>query len=161
MPPRRIIAFALCLFAVVGFLILTYKQRYYKPSSDNPFASAYDGDSSSLSKWLQSGGDPNAVDSDGYSLLDLATGPKGNVQTVKLLLDLGADPNRVRSGYHSPLMNAASWGYFDMVKLLLERGADANYQIDDGSGAVDMVANSDNEKDRRILSLLQAEMKDN
>jgi ankyrin repeat protein len=49
---------------------------------------------------------------------------KGDIESVKALLDDGADVNEWCLGF-SPLM-AASSGYADVVKLLLDRGADVN-----------------------------------
>jgi len=45
-------------------------------------------------------------------------------ETVKLLLEKGAEPNIVDSNEHfSPLMHAASAGNLEVVKLLVEKGA--------------------------------------
>ena len=46
-------------------------------------------------------------------------------ETVKILLDKGADPNNVDSGEHfTSLMHAAAEGHLEVVKLLVEYGAD-------------------------------------
>jgi hypothetical protein len=51
----------------------------------------------------------------------------GRVEVVKLLLDTGEDPNRYNPvGFHAhstPLHQAASAGHFDVVRMLVERGA--------------------------------------
>ena len=49
---------------------------------------------------------------------------KNQFASVKALLDLGADPNRRSSDQPSALMMAAGYGQLDVVRLLLERGAD-------------------------------------
>ncbi|MBL0938488.1 MAG: ankyrin repeat domain-containing protein [Gemmatimonadaceae bacterium] len=50
---------------------------------------------------------------------------KGTVRHVELLLDHGADINAIDEEYYStPLGYAAHWGKRDMVRVLLERGAD-------------------------------------
>ena len=54
----------------------------------------------------------------------------GKTEIVKQLLDLGVDPNSA-AGF--PLGSAAYYGYIDLVKLLLARGADVN-GIDRGGG---------------------------
>ncbi|MEN8227511.1 MAG: ankyrin repeat domain-containing protein [Bacteroidota bacterium] len=57
------------------------------------------------------------------ALLYASTGPFP--ETVKLLLEKGAEPNIVDSGEHfSPLMHAAAEGNMNVVKILLEYGAD-------------------------------------
>lgn len=57
------------------------------------------------------------------ALLYAATGPFP--ETVKILLEKGAQPNNVDSEEHfSPLMHAAAEGHLEVVKILLEYGAD-------------------------------------
>ena len=48
----------------------------------------------------------------------------GYVEIVELLLDSGADPNKVGELTVTPLMNAAYKGHYQIVKLLLKAGAD-------------------------------------
>jgi ankyrin repeat protein len=57
------------------------------------------------------------------ALLYAATGPFP--ETVKILLDKGADPNIVDAGEHfTPLMHAAAEGNMEVVRILLQSGAD-------------------------------------
>ncbi len=52
---------------------------------------------------------------------------QGNLETVKALLDRGADVNQVSEGSKtSPLLIATMNGRFDLAKYLLDRGADPN-----------------------------------
>lgn len=52
---------------------------------------------------------------------------KGELRSVQLLLDHGADINAIDEEYYStPLGYAAHWGHRDKAALLLERGADVN-----------------------------------
>ena len=68
------------------------------------------------------------------SLLYAATGPFP--ETVRILLDKGAEPNVVDSDEHfSPLMHAAAEGNLDVVKILLEWKADPTLQDVDGDDA--------------------------
>jgi len=50
------------------------------------------------------------------------------VNIVNFLLDEGANPNVDAYLCHTPLFNAANMGIFDMVRLLVERGADPNFR---------------------------------
>jgi ankyrin repeat protein len=50
---------------------------------------------------------------------------EGYVEKVKDLLARGADPNAIRLGT-TPLHIAAGHGHFDIVKILVENGANVN-----------------------------------
>jgi hypothetical protein len=68
----------------------------------------------------------NASQEDRHLALSLAAS-FGRVEIVRLLLDAGEDPNRYNPvGAHAhatPLHQAAGAGHFDVVRLLVERGA--------------------------------------
>ena len=51
---------------------------------------------------------------------------RGYTTVVKILLDRGADPNRVIEGGLTPLYVAAEYGHVETVKVLMDGGADAN-----------------------------------
>lgn len=83
---------------------------------------------------LTSGGarlDPNG-EMRGAPWLYLAT-TRPNLEMVRYLLDLGADPNGAGTRGITPLWNAASRGHLDAVLLLLDRGAVADRRGADGS----------------------------
>ena len=66
---------------------------------------------------------------------------EGNLEVVKLLIDAGADVNRIVPilSYYSPLMHAVgsdSPEAMDIAKLLIENGADAKYSITYGRDAL-------------------------
>jgi hypothetical protein len=69
---------------------------------------------------------PGSSSDDRHLALALAA-QYGQVETVRILLDLGEDPNRYNPlGGHShatPLHQAAAAGHFDVVKLFVQRGA--------------------------------------
>ena len=68
------------------------------------------------------------------ALLYASTGPFP--ETVKILLDKGALPNLVDSDEHfTPLMHAAAEGHLNVVKVLIEYGADLTLQDVDGDDA--------------------------
>jgi uncharacterized protein len=56
---------------------------------------------------------------------------------ARLLLDAGADVNRQGAGGFTALHSAAQSGDVELVKLLLERGADPGMRASDGTRAVD------------------------
>lgn len=71
---------------------------------------------------------------DRTALLYAATGPFP--ESVKVLLEKGAKPNVIDNGEHfSPLMHAAAEGNLDVVKILLEFGADPVLKDVDGDTA--------------------------
>ena len=68
------------------------------------------------------------------ALLYAASGPFP--ETVKILLDIGADRNIVDAGEHfTPLMHAAAEGNLEVVRILLESGADPELTDVDGDNA--------------------------
>jgi uncharacterized protein len=76
----------------------------------------------------------NSVNSDGYSLLILAT-YRGNNQVARFLIENGADING-SSNYGSPLMAAVVKGNDEVVKLLLEHKADTSIADPSGNTAL-------------------------
>jgi ankyrin repeat protein len=67
-------------------------------------------------------------------LLDAAK--SGDVKTVKLLLEKGADVNTKSDDGGTALMSAAKRGYMEIIKLLFEKGADVNAKRKDGTTAL-------------------------
>ena len=78
----------------------------------------------------------NKITSDGEHCLHLCA-LSGNADIVKLLLDVGADPD-IRSNWEQGLrMHPLAWSTFygrhDIIELLLEAGADVNADFDLGT----------------------------
>ena len=96
---------------------------------------AYNGHTEIAKILIGRGAKVDAVDhSHRTALLFAATGPFP--ETVKLLLDNKSNPNVVDNGEHfSPLMHAAAEGNLDIVKILLEYGADPDLKDVDGDTA--------------------------
>ena len=77
---------------------------------------------------IRSGADVNARSDDGRTPLLIATARPGSFDVVKLLLDHQANPSQMVNTYRgpmTPLRLAAEAGDEAMLRLLLERGADA------------------------------------
>jgi hypothetical protein len=90
-----------------------------------------------LSKLLLSyGADPHAVSSDRESMLESATGlalipgyqatrpAAERLELVKMLVELGEDVNWADAYGITPLMAAANLGFTEIVRYLVEKGAD-------------------------------------
>ncbi|HKV36592.1 MAG TPA: ankyrin repeat domain-containing protein [Pyrinomonadaceae bacterium] len=75
---------------------------------------------------LERGMNPNHMNWRGFTLLhDMAH--TGDLAKARLLIEHGADVNRVDDEYRStPLGYAARWGHVELVKLFLDCGADPN-----------------------------------
>ena len=79
--------------------------------------------------------DPKAVTAQGDNALTAAAGigwvdgvtyersPKENLEAVRMLLDLGLDPNSANQEGRTPLMGAALKGRTEVIQLLVDRGA--------------------------------------
>jgi uncharacterized protein len=84
-------------------------------------------DPAKVRRLLQSGANPNAETKTGHTALILAAGYDGAVESVRLLLDAGANVDAtVREGIvpaATPLVRAAMRGDLALAKLLLDRGA--------------------------------------
>ena len=102
---------------------------------------------------LERGMSPNHMNWRGFTLLhDMAH--TGDLAKARLLIEHGADINRVDDEYRStPLGYAARWGHVEIVKLLLDCGADP-----DKSGAMwaTPLAWARKKSHDEIISLLQS-----
>lgn len=87
---------------------------------------------------LDNKADPNRI-GDGQTVLGhvLLFGRDSNsLDIVRLLLQYGADPNKIDSQSRSPLLYCANDHAVDILKLLIEKGANINYQNKDGTTAL-------------------------
>ncbi|KAL6806061.1 ankyrin repeat-containing domain protein [Trichoderma sp. SZMC 28012] len=83
-----------------------------------------DGCKSVIDLLVESGIRPNFKDYYGSRITPLlSTAERGHEETVKFLLECGADPNAHETDGSTPLARAADNGYEAVVKLLLEHGA--------------------------------------
>ena len=88
-----------------------------------------------LESWLHAGGDPNAVDDRGRTLLMLAVSRK-DFAGMQLLLQYGADCDRQQRQGATAVALAAMMGSVDAVRILLAAGASA--EISDVRGFTPM-----------------------
>jgi hypothetical protein len=101
--------------------------------SDNTplHAAAYYGDLEMAQVLLEYGVDVNAQNDAGCTPLDFASrdGHRNDSRVVQLLIDHGADPNTraSRSGF-TPLHRASENGRIEVVRLLIEHGANVEMQ---------------------------------
>lgn len=81
-------------------------------------------DVGTVHEWLAGGGDANLKTRDGDPLLYVAAGPRGGIDVAETLIGGGADVNGKNEDGRTVLENAAGWCDVEMVRLLLNSGAD-------------------------------------
>lgn len=103
-------------------------------------AAAGEGHAQLVRALLERGADPRRRADNGARALDLAAS-QGQLAVVQLLL--AHDPQLLDlpgGGENTALMVAAGWGHAEVVRVLLERGADARKRLADGRHALDWAA---------------------
>lgn len=74
----------------------------------------------------------NMKDEKGNTLLNAAARVDANINTIKFLLDIGADKNAQNNEGYTPLMSSMTLGSPELTNLLLEAGADPNIKNNAG-----------------------------
>ena len=113
-----------------------FTMQWFFESGATPFVrAAQSGDVELMKALLQHGADPKLATDFGDTALSAAAGigwVEGvtyehsiaeNVQAIKMLLDLGLDPNSSNQDGRTPLMGAALKGRSDVVQMLVDHGA--------------------------------------
>ena len=99
-----------------------------KKNEEELCKSSWYGDVEGINHLIASGVNPNCerATGSGGSPLHYAVRNKNTIEVIKLLLNAGANPNKVDINGTTPLHRAVQSGQSDMVKMLLEAGADPN-----------------------------------
>jgi len=96
------------------------------------------GDLVAIRNLIHQGADPNQPTGGNNWTPLLHAIHKAQIKSVGVLLDGGADPNKVAGDGFTPLMMAAGYGYTDIVELLLRRGANPHIAGADGVRPLDL-----------------------
>jgi len=113
-----------------------FTMQWFFEDGATPFIrAAQSSDTDLMALLLKHGADPKAVTANGDSALTVSGGigwvdgvtyersPAHNLAAVKMLLDLGLDPNHANNEGRTALMGAALKGRSDVIQVLVERGA--------------------------------------
>jgi ankyrin repeat protein len=113
-----------------------FTMQWFFESGATPFVrAAQSGDVELMKVLLAQGADPELATDFGDTALSAAAGigwvegvtyehsAADNLAAIKMLLDLGLDPNSANHDGRTPLMGAALKGGSDVVQLLVDRGA--------------------------------------
>jgi len=110
-------------------------QWFFEPGATAFVRASQSSDTALMKLLLSHGADPKIPTDFGDTALTVAGGigwvegvtyersPKENVEAVRMLLDLGIDPNAANRDGRTALMGAAHKGRNDVILLLLDRGA--------------------------------------
>ncbi len=117
---------------------MTPKAKYLPLTEEDAqlLGAAARGDLPTLQFLLNRGADVNCRSTQGWTPLLEAS--DANLTAARLLLLHGADPNLVSDRGYSPLMRAAGHGQSDLVRVLIEAGADLELRDELGQAALDM-----------------------
>jgi ankyrin repeat protein len=131
-----------------------FTMQWFFESGATPFVRAAQSSDTELMQLLvKHGADPKIPTDYGDTALTAAAGigwvegvtyersPSENVAAVRMLLDLGLDPNAANNDGRTPLMGAALKGRNDVVQLLVDRGAKLETR-DRGSRDTDTVVSA-------------------
>lgn len=93
-----------------------------------------------LARWLiEQGADVNAAAANAMRVAPVhAAAAACDRETMRMLLERGADPNARQQMHYTPLHGAASRGDIEMAKLLLAHGADRDAKASDGMTPADV-----------------------
>ena len=109
-------------------------------NSKDLWAAASTGDLQAIKRYIEEGGDVNALDG-GFKLSAMSWAAlHGQPEVVQLLVENGAEVDIKSGDGATPLHSAAFFGRTDVAKLLLENGADPQTRNNDGATPVDVLS---------------------
>jgi ankyrin repeat protein len=142
-------------------LLLIYGAKINAANKDgiNALIFAISEDNHDIVKFLlEHNANPNIQDKNGYTPLMVFAMNTDYIDAIELLIDYGADLNiQTKTGY-SALMYATAGGKFEMVKFLLENGANPNLKNVGGKLAIEY---ANDEEIRLLLEQYSGDNKEN
>jgi ankyrin repeat protein len=102
---------------------------------------------------LEHGADPDDDADNPFGVRPVhAAGAAHDHETMRLLLEAGADPNQRQQGGFVPLHEAAHSDDVEMARLLLAHGADPKLAADDGRDAIRIAADDGSTRVAELLN---------
>ena len=145
-PPLITIIIACLGFLVVTGLITSYPQLHQRWLDTCLWSAAMQNHSEAVSELMRQGANINGRDKDDNPLLNEVLG-WGYIETAHVLLHSNPDVNAINPRARSTsLMMASSFGAYDIVVELINRGANVNAQSVSGNTALLVAATNRNSK---------------
>ncbi len=141
---------------ILGLLIAAGVLAACQPKTDPNnaiFSIVRNNDASKLGKYLTEGGNPDLKDSNGDSLLYVASGARGGLEVVNLLLLAGANIDQTSNQGRTALHTAAAWCNVDIVAALLNAGARTDIMNDENKNALDVVCSLPQDRRDQVIAL--------
>lgn len=141
------------IFILMTVVIAMATTSLYAADDQTCIIAARDGDIATVRKYINSGGNVNALNPYGGTAIMFAA-RAGHTEIAKLLIEAKANLNiQGRYAGTTALMWAAQYGSTDIVKLLIEAKANINLKNNSGQTALTLANENGNAE---IASLLKA-----
>ena len=152
--PLLVGALLVAVFSYETYLALNPQPKLIYADDWTPLAkAAYDGDTELVRELIAQGADLEVFSGDSGSE-ETALGwaaLEGHLDTALVLIEASANVNAGNHGNWTPLMSAAYYGHPEMVKLLLEHGANPRTRDYMGKTAADWAYGEHRQEIRAIL----------
>lgn len=135
------------LIALCSLCLLFTGCSQSPPTADEAIDAVYNDDVATIEAYIQSGGDVDVIDDEGYALLHIACWNSGTSEIVKMLIDAGADINACASLEQAPLHLASMQSDPELVRVLLDAGADLNLTTSEGASPLMLAASFGSDPD--------------